>query len=100
MSGCSRFSSQAFSSGWENIIVRIAARSNVPSDLIIFCPKRSAMNLRAGMPGSTIFLDALSASTTSIPRSIKALATVLLPLPIPPVNPTIYGFVDTVIDSI
>ena len=82
------------------MIVRMAERFNAPSSLIIFSPKRSAMNLRAGMPGSTIFLDAMSASTTSIPKSINALATVLLPEPIPPVNPTMYGFGDNSIDSI
>ncbi|CAI3063732.1 hypothetical protein, partial [Salmonella enterica subsp. enterica serovar Enteritidis] len=45
----------------------------------------SAIAFRAGCPGSTIWRAIISASMTVIPRSAKASATVLLPLPIPPV---------------
>ncbi|MNP73638.1 hypothetical protein D3C76_1703840 [compost metagenome] len=49
-----------------------------------------AMVVSAGVPGSTTSRAIRSASITSIPRVANWLATVVLPLPIPPVIATTY----------
>src|SRR5690606_13820124 len=66
---------------------RIAGRFSVPSDSNISVPKWAAIACSAGLPGSTIIREAISASTIVIPFSANQLVTAVLPLPIPPVTP-------------
>ena len=81
-------------------LCKLVGRDRIPSKGIY--RKRSdlekclSMDFSALVPGLTTSLEAWSASTTCTPNALKASATVLLPLPIPPVRPTIYGCVVTI----
>jgi hypothetical protein len=66
-----------------------AARSNEPSDSIIWSPNWLAIFDRAGLPGSTTAREPSSAFTMQIPRFLNSAATELFPVPIPPVSPQI-----------
>ena len=59
-----------------------------PSSEITSEPNSSSIELKAGFPISTTTLEAISASTTFTPSSSNLSDATVLPLPIPPVNPT------------
>ena len=68
---------------------RASARSRCRPAWRMSAPNRSTSFSSAGVPGSTTCRAIRSASTTTAPRSSSSAATVDLPDPIPPVNPTI-----------
>ena len=87
--GCSRFSSQRRWSTLAKTSRPNAPRSRLPSAFRIPSPKRDTIVARALVPGRVTLRATTSASTTRTPRSANSFATVDLPLPMPPVSPTL-----------
>ena len=77
--------------GLEKTSARMASRSMAPSGLIRVSPNSAKMAGMALPPGCVKDLEMASASMTAAPARAKMLATVLLPLPMPPVRPSRSG---------
>ena len=80
-------SSRFLAAGSENASVRIWSRSNAPSGVIMVSPKALRIRGMARPPGAVTARAMASASMTAAPKSARKPATVLLPLPMPPVRP-------------
>ena len=78
----------ARAAGSANTRAPSALRSSAPSAVRIVGPNRTTSSPSAGWPRATTSRASRSASTIAAPRSRKRAATVLLPLPMPPVRPT------------
>ena len=88
ISGCSTASSRPRAEGSEKTCRRIAARSSAPVLPAISAPN-SAINAGIAAPLGAVSSCAMaSVSTSCAPCATKRSATVVLPLPIPPVRPT------------
>ena len=85
--GCNNFSNQSFSSSLSNMASRSFCLSKLPSFKIISDPKWSSISFKLEDPFYTAFLEAISASITSIFNSEKISVTAVLPEPMPPVIP-------------
>ena len=85
--GCKMPSSRLRAETSENTIARICERSRAPSLAMTPEPKAAAMDSMAA-PLEPVSSRAIrSVSMTAAPSSKRSLATVLFPLPIPPVKP-------------
>src|SRR5262245_20440930 len=90
MAGCVTPSSHCLSAGFLNTSSRSRARSRLPSFCNTRLPKCSAIRGSSGEPGATTSRASKSVSTMEAPRAANRLATVLLPLAMPPVSATRY----------
>jgi hypothetical protein len=66
---------------------RMRARSSAPSAMMASGPKAARKASIAAPPAAVLAREIASASTTAAPRAASRAATVLLPLPMPPVRP-------------
>ena len=89
--GCTMASSRNLALGSEKTSARMRSLSSAPSGVTNSLPKASAIAGMAG-PLAAVTLRAIaSESITAAPRAASIWATVLLPLPMPPVKPSRRG---------
>ena len=81
-------SSRLRASGSANTMLRIAARSSAPCGSMTASPNAFRIAGMAAPPAEVSACATASVSTMCAPCAANRSATVLLPLPIPPVNPT------------
>src|SRR4051794_19869973 len=89
MSGCSRDSNSRRKVSSANARSRGHARSSVASGASADWPNRETTAAYPAAPGRDNLCATSSASSTSAPRVEKRAPTADLPLPMPPVSPTI-----------
>ena len=89
--GCRMASSDCLAPGSANTRLRICARSSAPSGPATAAPKRWRNAGIAAPPGAVSAWAMASVSTSVAPWPASRAATVLLPLPMPPVSPSVNG---------
>ena len=87
ISGCRMASSASLAAGSANTSWRMWARASAPSALATASPKRWRKAGMAAPPGVVRLWAMASVSTSVAPCATSKAATVLVPLPMPPVRP-------------
>src|SRR5476649_2334774 len=93
MRGCRMASRRALAPASANTRPRMRARSSAPVASANSAPNSATMAGIAAPPGAVRLWAIWSVSTTLAPRAANMSATVLLPLPMPPVRPMEKGSV-------